>query len=395
MKHASHHHSQGTYSRQHRRRFRYGKRSILNLKLYFKRNRKKLLYVAVSLFVVAALVVVAGVIDRGNEKQVSLNAGNPVASTTSSIKLEIPLFTNDVSLANSGVFAVMNLDGNVPFIDVLTAMRGESATRMDYEVPVDLSFQVLGIPDGCELKSASIMISENEVFSTFTVYELENKTTAKIHHLKTGTQYYYKLNLSFVGCGDTSAIGTFKTADTPRILSIEGAANVRDVGGWNTSYGVKVKQGLLYRGSELDGAVFSGYTATPRGINTLKSVLGIKSDFDLRSPNENKNQIDALGSDVKHTYYSALMYSYVFTPEGKQYSSEEFAALIDRMASCGDSKLCFIVGSSNGLSPEMKTSCDMQISFSKMTFPHHLFRAMLLEQIYRAFMILGGRTYNK
>lgn len=83
------------------------------------------------------------------------------------------------------------------------------------------------------------------------------------------------------------------------------------------------------------------------------------------------------------------------TPEGKQYSSEEFAALIDRMASCGDSKLCFIVGSSNGLSPEMKTSCDMQISFSKMTFPHHLFRAMLLEQIYRAFMILGGRTYNK
>lgn len=83
------------------------------------------------------------------------------------------------------------------------------------------------------------------------------------------------------------------------------------------------------------------------------------------------------------------------TPEGKQYTSEEFAALIDRLASNGDSKLCFIVGSSNGISPEMKAACDMQLSFSKMTFPHHLFRAMLLEQIYRAFMILGGRTYNK
>ena len=83
------------------------------------------------------------------------------------------------------------------------------------------------------------------------------------------------------------------------------------------------------------------------------------------------------------------------TPEGKQYTSEEFASLIDRLASNGDSRLCFIIGSSNGISPEMKASCDMQISFSKMTFPHHLFRAMLLEQIYRAFMILGGRTYNK
>ena len=83
------------------------------------------------------------------------------------------------------------------------------------------------------------------------------------------------------------------------------------------------------------------------------------------------------------------------TPEGKQYTSEEFAALIDRLASGGDSRLCFIVGSSNGISPEMKASCDMQISFSKMTFPHHLFRVMLLEQLYRAFMILGGRTYNK
>ena len=85
----------------------------------------------------------------------------------------------------------------------------------------------------------------------------------------------------------------------------------------------------------------------------------------------------------------------VLTPEGKQYTSEEFASLIDRLASGGDSRLCFIVGSSNGISPEMKASADMQISFSKMTFPHHLFRAMLLEQIYRAFMILGGRTYNK
>ena len=333
MKHVSNHrHTNRTHERYRRKRSRSrrGKHSKFNLKHYIIRNRKKLLVVAVSIFVVIALVVVAGVIDKGNEKQVSLNTGNAITSTTQSIKLEIPLFTDDVSLANSGVFAVMNLDSNVPFAYVLTSMRGESATRMDYEIPVDLSFQVLGVPDGCELKSANIQVSENETFSDFTVCDLENKTTVKIYHLKTGTKYYYKLNLSFIGCGDTSAIGSFKTADTPRILSIEGAANVRDIGGWNTSYGVKVKQGLLYRGSELDGAVFSGYTATPRGISTLKSVLGIRSDFDLRSPDENKNLIDALGSDVQHTYYSAFMYSYVFTPNGKSYIRRLFSDLSNR-----------------------------------------------------------------
>ncbi|MGN1450736.1 MAG: 23S rRNA (pseudouridine(1915)-N(3))-methyltransferase RlmH [Eubacteriales bacterium] len=85
----------------------------------------------------------------------------------------------------------------------------------------------------------------------------------------------------------------------------------------------------------------------------------------------------------------------VLTPEGKEYDSEEFAAFISRLAAGGESRLSFIVGGSNGIAPELKASADMRLSFSRMTFPHHLFRVMLLEQVYRAFMNLGGRTYSK
>ena len=78
---------------------------------------------------------------------------------------------------------------------------------------------------------------------------------------------------------------------------------------------------------------------------------------------------------------------------GKQYSSEEFANLIDQKAVEGG--LCFIIGSSHGLHPDVLAACRMKISMSKMTFPHKLARIMLLKQIYRAFQIATGGEYHK
>jgi len=78
--------------------------------------------------------------------------------------------------------------------------------------------------------------------------------------------------------------------------------------------------------------------------------------------------------------------------EGKQQDSEEFASLINKNTSDG---IAFIIGSSYGLSEKVKSSCNIKLSFSKMTFPHRLMRVILYEQVYRAFTIINGRKYHK
>ena len=61
----------------------------------------------------------------------------------------------------------------------------------------------------------------------------------------------------------------------------------------------------------------------------------------------------------------------------------------------GKSRVAFIIGGSLGLSDEVRKSADDLLSFSSMTFPHQLFRVMLLEQVYRAFKINAGEKYHK
>lgn len=80
--------------------------------------------------------------------------------------------------------------------------------------------------------------------------------------------------------------------------------------------------------------------------------------------------------------------------EGKSLSSEQLADFVLKNTNSGKN-MCFIIGSSYGLSEAVKQRADLKLSLSAMTFPHQLFRVMLLEQIYRAFKINEGSTYHK
>ncbi len=80
--------------------------------------------------------------------------------------------------------------------------------------------------------------------------------------------------------------------------------------------------------------------------------------------------------------------------EGKSYKSEEFAKHIDELF-LKTSNITFIIGSSLGIAKSIKEIKKESISFSTFTFPHGLFRGILLEQIYRAFKILNHETYHK
>ena len=85
----------------------------------------------------------------------------------------------------------------------------------------------------------------------------------------------------------------------------------------------------------------------------------------------------------------------VMTPEGKLVSSEALAEKIADIKISGKSSACFLIGSSFGITPKLKNMADFKLSMSPMTFPHHLARVMVLEQIYRAEAIQAGSKYHK
>lgn len=116
------------------------------------------------------------------------------------------------------------------------------------------------------------------------------------------------------------------------------------------------------------------------------------------SDNPSQAEIDnALAKEAEEIKKKIPNGSYVFSlcVEGKEKSSEQLAQTMKEIALNGKSNIVFIIGSSFGLSPEIKKLSDCRLSFSPMTFPHQLMRVMLLEQIYRAFQINNNGKYHK
>ena len=81
--------------------------------------------------------------------------------------------------------------------------------------------------------------------------------------------------------------------------------------------------------------------------------------------------------------------------EGKPMSSTELAQTVKKAENTGKSKLCVLIGGSEGLEESLKQEADLRLSMSPMTFPHHLARVMVLEQLYRACAINAGSKYHK
>lgn len=111
------------------------------------------------------------------------------------------------------------------------------------------------------------------------------------------------------------------------------------------------------------------------------------SDGDIARALENEAKVIIAATD-------AGSYKIALCIEGNEMPSEKLARSMESAAvSCG--RFTFIIGSSHGMSDSVKKMCDMRLSMSKMTFPHQIARGMLLEQIYRSYMIRTGRSYHK
>ena len=98
--------------------------------------------------------------------------------------------------------------------------------------------------------------------------------------------------------------------------------------------------------------------------------------------------------ELINKYIDSKDYVITLEIEGNVLNSKEFSLKLDNTL-INNSNITFIIGGSYGIHQDIKTRSNYSLSFSKMTFPHQLFRVILLEQIYRAFKIINNETYHK
>lgn len=106
------------------------------------------------------------------------------------------------------------------------------------------------------------------------------------------------------------------------------------------------------------------------------------------------NKIKKIESEKIKKYIDKKDYVIALMIEGHEIDSVSFSKLINDIQ-ISSSNIAFIIGGSYGLSDEIKQIADYQLSFSKMTFPHQLFRVILLEQLYRCYKIINNESYHK
>ncbi len=137
---------------------------------------------------------------------------------------------------------------------------------------------------------AVLQISRTEDFDAV-VRTAAAQDGTDVYNLEIGRTYYWRVLCG----GETSEVRRFQTQDrAPRWINIDGTTNVRDVGGWKTLDGKRIRQGLLYRGSEMD----IHKEITEDGIRELRDYLGIKTDLDLRGEVVGKRFDSPLGESV-------------------------------------------------------------------------------------------------
>ena len=115
--------------------------------------------------------------------------------------------------------------------------------------------------------------------------------------------------------------------------------------------------------------------------------------IEIKDENENYDEMKRESKEIEN-YLDNKNYNIALDRLGKNINSIEFSNLIDKTF-INYSNITFIIGGSLGLDKTILDKCNMILSFSSLTFPHQLFRLMLLEQIYRLFKILNNERYHK
>lgn len=169
--------------------------------------------------------------------------------------------------------------------------------------PVVLSWTLeeAGVP---QPEAYTVLLSEHEDLSDAREFSV-TEPSLEVFNLKIDTQYYWNVTAAGeAGRLYVSDTFTFTTqADGPRNLYVDGVANVRDLGGWSTKDGGKVRQGLIYRCGRLNEDYAKTAQITQAGIDTMLTDLGIRSEIDLRMSDNNESGNmgrSVLGNEIRY-----------------------------------------------------------------------------------------------
>lgn len=261
--------------------------------------------------------------------------GEPVAdirSLDSALRIEYSIFPEDQPLILQPAIDYIEKNGSVTLQTIKNQYR-YNVDRLDVGLPVTVSYEIKGMPHNTQVESGWLEVAEDEQFTAPRRFSMEGTLcSAEVPLLKTNTTYYFRITLTFSNGVTTGTHGSFKTANTPRILSIDGVPNVRDIGSWTTVDGKVIKQGLLYRGGEMDGAVKEEYTITQTGINQMIHILKVRTEMDLRETTISSSDVGALGDVVKRVNYHSPSYSNIFNESGKTAIARIFSVLAKEQA---------------------------------------------------------------
>ena len=147
-------------------------------------------------------------------------------------------------------------------------------------------------------------------------------------------------------------------------------------------------------GKVKDKYILEGINEFLKRMQSFAKMKIVELKEDGNDSNRNVS-IEKESEDILKTLEKLGGYNILLDIQGKNYSSEEMATEIERLAVNGVSTINFVIEGSYGVSQRVRENSQMRLSFSKMTFPHQLMRLILTEQIYRWFSIINNGKYHK
>ena len=215
--------------------------------------------------------------------------------TVDNISAISPTVGTTVVLANNTVYTwYQKFDG--------TSATCPPITHQDLYQPVPVTFEWTCTQDAAYYL---VYLSANEDLSDAKCF-VTNVPTLQVENLFVATDYYWQVDAICNNNTYRSEVFEFSTAMSPRTVDVDGVSNFRDAGGMATLDGNRIKQGMIYRGAKLDNI-------TEAGKQTFLYELGIKTDYDLRTPGEG-------GAGVKSPVSDDLLY---FNFDGRYYTGSK------------------------------------------------------------------------